>query len=507
MNESKKNILLITSICMICSYVICYLSISVYNRHCADDFDAIRDVNLYGIFGSIKHCYISWEGSFTQGLVNYPFNELFKNSISLFWYNAITLLCLYGSCSLLVSYITKTFFNLTGYYAIIISGSVLATLFFTSPSLDEVWFWLVGSASYLWPLTFLFLSIYFILNRQKNGYNLILACLFCFLFAGTRLNYPIIIGFFYFLFLLHDFRENKKINVTLLLPYLFLVIGVVIYILAPGNTVRRGYALANISFNLSTVIIQILKGSLRIILYNNLFQLPYISIILSPVLLFAITFYEKIPAKIKAISIKKTVLHLMLLYFGAMLIHTLIMYFALGDAGGSSRTRLLLHLIFCVFIAYIYFLLGLKYKNKLQNKFNLIFSLLLLGCGLFIYKTLHELPINKKYVTAYDSRTETIINAINNYKNNAFETLYLTTLPPSESKVYIDPTFEKFKEIGIARYFLSIPNGSIYSTEIGKRRPKAIDSIIDVYREDQINIRIESAFKLPFRIDLDTLSR
>lgn len=504
MTQAKKNILFTLSACMIGLFVLCYLLISVYNRHCADDFDAIRDVNLYGVFGAVIHCYISWEGSFTQGLVNYPMSELFKSSTSLFGYNAISMGCLLGSAYVLTAYAGKKKLNITNAQAMMLCGCMVAALFYTSPSIGEVWFWLVGSASYLWPLTFLCLALYFILRREENFYNLILACMFCFLFAGSRLNYPVIIGFFYFLYLYYDFRINKKINMKLLLPFIFLGFGLLVYVLAPGNYVRRGYAEANISMAFSTVVKHLVKGSFRIILYNHIFQLPYIAVILSPVMLFAVAYYEKIPQYYKGLKLRKVILSLALLYLGAMFVHTFIMYFALGDAGGSPRTRLLLHLIFCVFFACFYFLLGLKYRDKLKEAFVPFFMLLLTGCLLFTYKIVHEVPVNRTYARAYDRQTKMIFAAKNNYPVKPVETLYLPPLPPSQGQIYTDPTFSEFRQIGIPAYFLSIPNGSIHNSVIAKRRPKAMDTIIDVYREDHINMKLEETFQLPFRIDLDT---
>lgn len=505
MKQAKTNRLFIASWCSVALFVICYLSISIYNRHCADDYDSIRDVNMYGIFGAIKHCYVSWEGSFTQGIVNYSLMAVFKNSVSLFWYNALSLLCLFGSCFFAASALNKSFFNFNRSQLWLMSGSLLSALFFTSPSLAEVWFWFVGSASYLWPLTLLFLSLSFIIRSGESIYNVVFACVFCFLFAGSRLNYPVIFGFYFGLYLLWDFVKRRKINSRLLLPFLFLILGLIVYVIAPGNGVRRSYTEDNVSFNLLTVAIQLVKGFARIVLYNNLFQLPYMAVILSPVLFLATALYDKVPEKIKSRSITKTAGALLFLYLGAMFFHTAIMYFALGDAGGSPRTRLLLHLIFCVSYAYLYFLAGLKYRIAIQKNSAMLFAALIISCFLFIYKTAHELPIDKTYAAAYDQRMDLILAAKNNYSRQPVETLYLPHLPPSQSTIYNDPTFNAFRQIGVWNYFAAVPNGSIHNSEIHKRRPKELDHVIDVFREDHINMKLETTFGLPFRVDLDTI--
>jgi hypothetical protein len=277
-----------------------------------------------------------------------------------------------------------------------------------------------------------------------------------------------------------------------------------VYVLAPGNYVRRGYAEANISLAVSTVVKHLVKGTFRIVLYNHLFQLPYIAVILTPVILVAAIFHEKVPQRIKDLDLKKALFRLVLLYLGALFVHTFIMYFALGDAGGSPRTRLLLHLIFCVFFAGIYFLLGLRYRDKLQHAFVPFFIMLFTGCLLFVYKLFHEVPVDRTYAQAYDRQTEMILDAKRNFQNKPIGTLYLPPLPPSQGRIYTDPTFGEFRQIGPSAYFCSIPNGSIHNSVIAKRRPKAMDTIIDVYREDHINIKLENTFHLPFRIDLDT---
>lgn len=503
---SKKNFLLIFSYFLLASFVICYLTIGFYNRHCADDYDAIYDVNTYGIWGSIKHLYLGWEGSYTQGLVYYSLTSVFKNSTSLFWYHVLSLLLLFVSFSLLLSHIGKTLLGLYTLHFPLLCTSVLATLFFTSPRLCEVWYWFCGSASYLWPLILLFFALYFLLKINANKWNLFFACVLFFLFAGSRLNYPIIVMTIYFAFLFKFFLTKRKIDFILLLPFLCLIAGILIYVVAPGNYVRRSYALPRITDDSITFVGQMVKGVFRIVLYNNTFQLPYIIVFLSPMFVLGATCSKNISEKIKTNPLLKTIIFLFGGYFILIVIHTFIMNFSLGDAGGSPRTRLLLHLIFICILAFSIFMLGVRLKEKNKNYFILQIILLCAGITLFFYKLNHELPINRNYANAVDKRMKTIIETKRKAKSDKIDILYLPLLPASQGFTFDDPGFSEFKKAGIINYIKSIPNGSLHTSDIGKRKSIAADTIIDVFRKDHINVKLERAFHLPYRIDVDTLN-
>ena len=150
--------------------------------------------------------------------------------------------------------------------------------------------------------------------------------------------------------------------------------------------------------------------------------------------------------------------------------------------------------------------MGLRYRNAIQKNSALLFTALIISCSLFIYKTAHELPVDKTYAAAYDQRMDLILAAKNNYSHEPVETLYLPHLPPSQSTIYNDPTFNAFRQIGVWNYFAAVPNGSIHNSEIHKRRPKELDHVIDVFREDHINMKLEPTIGLPFRDDLDTIA-
>lgn len=503
---ARTKILLILSYFFLATFVICYLTIGFYNRHCADDYDAIYDVNTYGIFGAIKNLYTGWEGSYTQGLVYYTLSAIFKNSVSLFWYNLFSLLFLFTSFILLISDIGKKILNISSIHFSLLTTSLFAALFFTSPRLCETWYWLCGSASYLWPLTILFFALYFLFNIHKSKWHLFFACLLFFIFAGSRLNYPVLAGVIYFSFLFKSFRDTKKINYTLLLPFLCLAAGALIYIAAPGNYVRRSYVLPHITGNTVTFAGQMAKGIFRIVLYNNIFQLPYMLFLLSPMLLAGYSFSENISEKIKRIPLLKVLAYLFIGYFMLIVVHTFIMNFSLGDAGGSPRTRLLLHLIFTGIISFFLFFIGIRLKGK-RSCFIPVLTMICTGIFLFVYKLNHELPVISEYAEAVDLRMEKIMNAKSNPSINKTDKLYLPLLPPSQTFTFNDPLFSEFKDAGILTYFKSIPNGSLHTSDIGTRKSAAADTVIDIYRKDHINVKLERTFYLPFKIDVDTLPK
>jgi hypothetical protein len=494
----------ILSYVLIISFVLCYLIISFYNRHSADDYDGIAAVNDKGVLKAWVDQYFSWAGPFSAALIYYVFTFMFKDSTSLFLYNFLTLSVLLFSFYHMAKAIGQKVLGTSDTRLTLLSLAFPAAMFFASPRISEIWFWFCGSIEYIWPLSFLFLGIYFALDARKRAWCLCLACFFFFLLGGGAINYPLSCGMMYFLIILYTYRKYRRLDKWLWMPFIFLVLGTLVHIVAPGNYVRRSYVAHIISYDAAVVTKQVAKGILRVFVYNVFFQLPYMLCILMPFLLAGFLASAKLKERFDKIHFGKLLLVLSFLLLLIIGVHCFLLYFALGNSGGPGRTRLLLHIMYCLCITAVLFYSGVRYKEKLRRYTVPVGLLIFIGFSLFVYKTMHELRYVIPYAKAYDERTHRIEEAVAAYPTEKTETLYLKALPPSGGRTYDDPYFSDFlHRIGPLTYFLSVPNGSLEGSDIGKRRSRETDTLVDVFREDQINIRIEKRFRTPFRIDLD----
>ena len=353
-NGNKKYLFVQGAIFFICFFVIAY-----YNRLTGDDFCGISAVNNHGIFGATKELYCNWEGAYAQGIVYYFFCNLFQNSNSLLFYNLIVLCCLILSFSFFIFMLLKNYFNylITKRETFIITLILIGALYFTTSEFGEIWYWLCGSSSYLVPMVFLFLAFGIALTKNKSFSYTALVIILIFLFSGFRINYTLTLIFGLLLSIVFDFYKTKKINRLLLLMLLISAVGLIVFMIAPGNAIRLNKydnGLGMVGRIKDFHILKLVKGLGGFILMKVLHTF-YLFIILFPLLMLGLSnfYFENIN------KLKKHLLRIMFLFSFLLVINFLLMYLATGSyfgtSSGSYRTLFLFDFLWLFIIMLLMF--------------------------------------------------------------------------------------------------------------------------------------------------------
>ena len=459
----KKNILLLTgTFLLLISFSTCFITLSWFNRFSNDDYEFLKIASELGVLNGIKYFYLNWEGAFFAEFLNISLAFLGnKFAIPPFVFNLTIISCLGISFYSLVKAVLKEFLlinsSLLPFFCVLI---VFSDLFYNDLALSEVWFWFIGSSAYLLSLSVLFLATQIFIIKTKQNKKIYFALFLMLLLGGSRLNYSFILLNIISILIVSTYIFPNFLNRNLLLLiFLFLLIGTFIYIIAPGNYIRKSnfkisYALVDIISNTILISLNYIKKFLiQKAFYHLIFILP----------LFFLFDYIKIKNPIKSSVLNKWVILGALIVVSSIITHSFILYIAKGYQTFRSLPLVnfivLTYLVF--FIFYIYQIL--KEKFKLYFKYT-GFVFLILGSLLLLRRTIINYPIVKNYSEAVDAREALLLNMKS--ENKKIEVLFLKPLPPS---------------------------GWLHSSEIGVRS-----------KDPSNNIRLENYYNLPFRIDLDT---
>ena len=151
---------------------------------------------------------------------------------------------------------------------------ILAGIYFCAPSFVITTIWLTGSCNYLWMCT---LELLFLLpfamayrNQKLVPSSLFLVPILA-VIAGVSIEPGALVTLFItFLFVLHFYRE-KNLQTWMKVSLIFLAIGCVILILAPGNFNRSGLIEANLN-----LLINFFYGFLPVFLREAILFVPII---------------------------------------------------------------------------------------------------------------------------------------------------------------------------------------------------------------------------------------
>ena len=447
---------------MFISFSSCFITLSWFNRFSNDDYEFLKIAADLGVLSGIKYFYLTWEGAFFAEFLNISLASIGSIfSLPPFVFNLTIISCLGFSFYYLIKTVIKEYLLINSFllpFSCVLI--ILSALFYNDLALSEVWFWFIGSSAYLLSLSILFLATQILIIKNQESKKIYFALFLMFIFGGTRLNYSIILLNLLSILIISTYISphllNRKLLVTI---FLFLLAGTFIYVIAPGNYIRKSNF--HISYNLVDIISNTLLISITYFKKFLIQKVIYHLIFIFP--LFFLFDHIKIKNQIKRSALNRWIILGAFIVISSIITHSLILYLAKGfqtyRALPLVNFIVLAYLVFCIF--YLYQML----KEKLKLYFNYMgFVFLILGSLLFFKRTIINYPVVKEYSEAVDNREALIINMKN--ENKKLEVLFLKPLPPS---------------------------GWLHSAEIGVRS-----------KNPSNNIRLENYYKLPFKIDLDT---
>ena len=159
------------------------------NRLCADDFSALSTAKIYGgLFGALGWWWRHWTGRMVSMSVMISVSQAVERDGKLLWYSLITLAVWIFAVYALLHRLTPKTMALKfrrgerANLAVFIAGLAV----FASFDRGEVWFWLSGSSTYLWPLSLLLLGAALLLSAPLKIWRIALATLFFMLASGCN---------------------------------------------------------------------------------------------------------------------------------------------------------------------------------------------------------------------------------------------------------------------------------------------------------------------------------
>ncbi|MDP1801700.1 MAG: DUF6056 family protein [Bacteroidota bacterium] len=424
MLDLKKNIYLYTALFLLISFGICHFTFSYFNTLESDDYNLIAYIKEKGFFGTIWFIYMEWEGAFGVLLISLLKIKFTLLTGSLFLHNVlsciITLYCFYyfiKACFVRLHILQKD------HFPIILAILIYTNIYYNNLALNDTWYWLCGSIYFFMPAVLLFF-IGVILN-QTNKYLVYIAYAFFFIFGASRFNYSVITLSVLCLLLFYFWIKNKTINKTMLLLLTLVLAALVIYVIAPGNYIRRNDELKSI-LTLSDYVIGPLKMASSFIYKYIILKAPYHALFLLPALFIGFSIKDRIqiliPTKQKLFSIG-------LYLVGFLLFCIYVQCFSMFLAKGSQVNRTLEMLcIICSFIFMVFFLMIGAFLHLKKLYLPLGITCMLVSSLLLLRRIHICYPIIKKYSIAVDERHRTIENAMKNFTG---DTLVLKKLPPA----------------------------------------------------------------------------
>jgi hypothetical protein len=418
----NKKIIYVLSFFTFSLLVVFFCITGYHNRFSADDYCALASVNKIGAINCIKSLYMTSEGSFGQGILLYSFAKIFNATNNLFVFNVFTFLFLFFSIYINIKELIKKYFDTNSIlYSLLITGALLNAWFFNYIYSNDTWFWFTGSLSYITPISILLYALYFYFFK-KNYINLSISVILFILFAGVRFNFTIsVISLISSTIIILYIIDKRKIK-TLIPMLIFVSIGAIIYLIAPGNGHRRSTQVDN---HLWAIITNTFGGYASLLKNLWLRKIPYQIIYLAPLTVVGLYFQ---PFKKHNISLLNILAISVFSLSAVILSHMLVLYLATGlTSNYSVRVLLLISLLFTVFNSLLVIYIGEKLYQQEKVLFlvsGILISASIAYSGYFFYK---KIKISSVYATKFDERMELIKE-----KNTTNDTvIFVPKLPDS----------------------------------------------------------------------------
>jgi len=444
----KDNTLFYLSLLVSLIFILSYLIIAWFNRFTKDDFIFLEMARDNLILENVRYFYFNWEGPLGGLIIWFTSLPFFEHFQTPYIVNVISLnLIIIG-----IAVFYKSLFKTNAILSLTFSGFIAMDMYYNGLAISEVWFWMNGNFVYLALFGVILLGIGLLLSNKYYWFGV-----FIFLFAGSmRLNFSAILLFSFGLIFIYKVINNEKLTWRFYLPFFLLLAGTLIYIVAPGNYIRKSHF--EISYAISDIFIAVSKMSIDYLYDYVLVKFPYHLVFLFPISFLLHLRQDEYP-RIKSLLSAKNIAYLIVFAIFVLLVQNFVLYMAKGS--NTLRTLTMVSFVFSSTLAIIltYFLSIVHKRISIRFAYIALFF----AAMLLIRRTHINYPIVKNYSEAVDERTHLILDYKENYSSNPIDTLLLDPLPPS---------------------------GWLHSSEI-----TSIEST-----SDWINEGIEDYYKLPFKI-------
>lgn len=221
--------------------------IGSFSRYGADDYCTAGKLNSLGFWNAQSFWYNNWTGRYSFTFFVSIF-ELFDPLItSVLPY--IFIICLYLSIYVfLITILKKIVVEKPMSFSVFLTSTIVFMILFMVPNIGQNLYWMTGSTTYFLPIIMIFLFLSFLINHysrgQKNKVSNLFIYLGVFLFAFILSGFSEVLSVIQVLInglvIVYIFLTGKRIgqNFSLFIALLGSISGLIVMVIAPGNSVR-----------------------------------------------------------------------------------------------------------------------------------------------------------------------------------------------------------------------------------------------------------------------------
>lgn len=372
-------------------------SILPFNKLAADDFSVAVEAKN-GILSAISTTYLGGNGRFIATFIQAVSVTLTGPNAKIFMYSGVTFALLIIGLSILYKKLLNTNYKNINIY--LLSFVSFVTLYLLTPNKTESWYWLTGSATYLWPIILFVFSVGYLFDKKFSKLSFLLATLFAFASAACNETF----GFLEVLILISLFilSLKKKRNFLILSMALASLISFFIMYKAPGNIIREQSVASNPMSLVGAVLYSLQLGPSHLytlIASNIYFLLPLVGVL--------IYLFSRYATKIDTQTALNRIFVVFVSMIGLSVLYMVPAFKILGriQPDRSDVSLSLIILFGAISTAYYLSILFSKYeKNILYNLTVFVFSVALTISAFSLTSNLaSDFFIARNYSEAYDA--------------------------------------------------------------------------------------------------------
>ena len=397
-------------------FVTLFVVLSYYNRIAADDFYFLANVNKYGVIKGTVVEYSNWSGRWFSVLLNqFVLSFYHLKHVLLFYGSMVFVLFIYAIVKLIRN--LNSLFqwgNIHLWQELNLAVFFISAIFYSTFKIDETWFWLCASCTYLMSMVFFFLGVAALISPRKGIANTLLIVMAFTYIGGSCEPFALIILLLLILFsVAHHFDRihlkliKPHLNQRVYLAFTCCLISFSIVYLSGGNKIRVEFFK---EMSIWESLVLNVKTTGMIVLLRLPAIIPYLFIFSFPAYYWG-SLNSAGDTHIKSIRIKNTAI--LMSYFLLLYVYQLPVTYITQDIA-AYRALFPITLFSLLAGIGIFYNLGSSGILSSSKVHKLVVLSLVIICSLHIYALITQVQIVPKYTEAYDKR----MVYLNQNKNN-----------------------------------------------------------------------------------------
>lgn len=423
------------------TFVVLYVLLSYYNRISLDDFYFLANVQQNNFIDATIKEHQTWSGRWTAVLLNHFVLSFYDTGYFLTLFNILTFIFFVFSIMLLINNINCIFGfpKLSKIRNINLAVFIVAAIFFSTVKIDETWFWLCSTCTYLVCVLMFILGLALFFSPNKSILNFP-GIIICFTYiGGSSEPWALFIMMLLILFIISINLKFvviplpvKVLNIRITVSLICCLSAFVISYLAEGNTVRTDFF---DDIGIFKALILNIKTSGMIVLLRLPDILPYSVLFCIPA--FYAGYNSKNSPGKRNIFIRITMV--IFLYFFSLFIFQLPVTYVTQDIA-AYRTLFPVSLFTLLALSFIFYFLGqLRFLDKTASRFSAYTAFIIIVL-LTVFTIIIQLRTVPAYSKSYDKRISYL-----NKKKHYEGIIFLSPLPDSgllhSAEITSDPDY------------------------------------------------------------------